>query len=165
MKGVMRFGKKGKLSPRYIDPFSIIERIENVAYKLDLPSSVSQVHNVFHVSMLREYIGNPSHVLRNEPVEIKPDLTYEEKPIEILQREIKQLRSKKIPLVKVLWQNQSTEEATWKREDEMRVKYPELFDTHLLRHIWNRLREGKGQSWLHKSTSCLDSSCLRILVF
>ncbi|XP_022883613.1 uncharacterized protein LOC111400424 [Olea europaea var. sylvestris] len=130
MKGVKRFGKKGKLSPRYIDPFTIIERIGNVAYKLDLPSSISQVHNVFHISMLRKYIGNPSHVLRNEPnepMEIKPDLTYEEKQIEILQLEIKQLRSKKIPLVKILWRNQSTEEATWEREDEMRIKYPELF--------------------------------------
>ncbi|XP_022865720.1 uncharacterized protein LOC111385548 [Olea europaea var. sylvestris] len=102
MKGVMRFGKKGKLSPRYIGLFTITERIGNVAYKLDLPSSMSQVHNVFHVSTLRKYIGNPSHVLRNEPMEIKPDLTYEKKPVEILQREIKQLRSKKIPLVKVL---------------------------------------------------------------
>lgn len=133
MKGMMRFGKKGKLSPRYIGPFTIIERIGNVAYKLDLPSSMSQVHNVFHVSMLRKYIGNPSHVLRNEPMEIKPDLTYEEKPIEIFQREIKQLRNKKIPWVKVLWRNQLTKEATWEREDEMRVKYPELFGKQISR--------------------------------
>ncbi|XP_022870128.1 uncharacterized protein LOC111389441 [Olea europaea var. sylvestris] len=121
MKGVMRFGKKGKLSPRNIDPFTIIERIGNVAYKLDLPSSMSQVHNVFLISMLRKYIGNPSHVLRKKSMEIKPDLTYEEKSVKILQREIKQLRNKKIPLVKVLWQNHLTEEATWERENEMRM--------------------------------------------
>ncbi|XP_022883213.1 uncharacterized protein LOC111399964 [Olea europaea var. sylvestris] len=105
MNGVMRFGMKGKLSPRYIGPFSIIEKIGNVAYKLDRPSSMSQVHNVFHVSMLRKHIGNPFHVLKNELIEIKPYLTYEEKPVEILQREVKQLRSKKIPLVKILWWN------------------------------------------------------------
>ncbi|XP_022854379.1 uncharacterized protein LOC111375744, partial [Olea europaea var. sylvestris] len=100
MKLVMQFGKNGKVSPKYIGPFTITERIGNVAYKLDLPTSMSQVHLVFHVSMLRKYIGNLFHVLKNEPMEIKLVLTYEEKPVEILQREIKQLRSKKIPLVK-----------------------------------------------------------------
>ena len=81
MKGIMRFGKKGKLSPRYIGPFSVIERIGDVAYKLDLPMSMSQIHNVFHVSMLRKYIANPSHILKNKLVELKADLSYEEKPI------------------------------------------------------------------------------------
>ena len=127
MKGIMRFGKKGKLSPRYIGPFHITERIGDVAYKLDLPGSMSQVHNVFHVSMLRKYIANPSHILKNQPIELKEDLSYEERPIEILLREVKQLRNKTIPLVKVLWRNQSTEEATWEMEDDMKVKYPELF--------------------------------------
>ncbi|KAL5560626.1 hypothetical protein UlMin_036837 [Ulmus minor] len=78
MKGVMRFGKKGKLSPRYIGPFEILERIGKVAYKLALPSELSTVHNVFHVSMLRKYISDPSHVLESEPIEIREDLTYEE---------------------------------------------------------------------------------------
>ena len=126
MKGIMQFGKK-KLSPKYIGPFPITERIGDVAYKLDLPTSMSQVHNVFHISMLRKYVANPSHILRNEPIELRSDLSYEERPIKILLREINQLRNKKIPLVKVLWRDQSTEEATWEREDEMRVKYPELF--------------------------------------
>ena len=127
MKGIMRFGKKGKLSPRYIGPFSVIERIGDVSYRLDLPTSMSQIHNVFHVSMLRKYIANPSHILKNELVELKTDLSYEEKPVQILLREVKQLRNKQIPLVKVLWRNQLVEEATWEREDEMRTKYPELF--------------------------------------
>ena len=127
MKGIMRFGKKGKLSPRYIGPFHITERIGDVAYKLDLLGSMYQVHNVFHVSMLRKYIANPSHILKNQPIELKEDLSYEERPVEILLREVKQLRNKTIPLVKVLWRNQSTEEATWEREDDMKVKYPELF--------------------------------------
>ena len=127
MKGIMRFGKKGKLSPRYIGSFSVIERIGDVSHRLHLPTSMSQIHNVFHVSMLRKYIANPSHILKNELVELKADLSYEEKPVQILLREVKQLRNKQIPLVKVLWRNQLVEEATWEREDEMRTKYPELF--------------------------------------
>ncbi|KAL5542399.1 hypothetical protein UlMin_010109 [Ulmus minor] len=103
MKGVMRFGKKGKLSPRYIGPFEILERIGKVAYKLALPSELSTVHNVFHVSMLRKYISDPSHVLESEPIEIREDLTYEEQPVQILDRKDKALRNKVIPLVKVLW--------------------------------------------------------------
>ncbi|KAL5542425.1 hypothetical protein UlMin_010135 [Ulmus minor] len=86
MKGVMRFGKKGKLSPRYIGPFEILERIGKVAYKLALPSELSTVHNVFHVSMLRKYISDPSHVLESESIEIREDLTYEEQPVQILDR-------------------------------------------------------------------------------
>ncbi|KAL5538035.1 hypothetical protein UlMin_044852 [Ulmus minor] len=82
-KGVMRFGKKGKLSPRYIGPFEILERIGKVAYKLALPSELSTVHNVFHVSMLRKYISDPSRVLESEPIEIREDLTYEEQPVQI----------------------------------------------------------------------------------
>ncbi|KAK6144921.1 hypothetical protein DH2020_021741 [Rehmannia glutinosa] len=127
MKGVMRFGKKGKLSPRYIGPFRITERIGDVAYRLDLPALMSQIHDVFHVSMLRKYVSNPSHILTNEPMELKSDLSYEEVPMGILLREVKKLRNKEIPLVKVLWRNQSLEEATWEREGEMRAKYPDLF--------------------------------------
>ncbi|KAK6145284.1 hypothetical protein DH2020_022104 [Rehmannia glutinosa] len=127
MKGVMRFGKKGKLSPRYIGPFRITKRIGDVAYRLDLPASMSQIHDVFHVSMLRKYVANPSHILTNEPIELKADLGYKEIPVRILLREVKKLRNKEIPLVKVLWRRQSIEEATWEREDEMRAKYPDLF--------------------------------------
>ncbi|KAL5550449.1 hypothetical protein UlMin_000625 [Ulmus minor] len=112
MKGFMRFGKKGKLSPRYIGPFEILERIGKVAYKLALPSELSTVHNVFHVSMLQKYISDPSHVLESEPIEIREDLTYEEQPVQILDRKDKALRNKVIPLVKVLWRNHKVEEAT-----------------------------------------------------
>ena len=126
-KGVMRFGKKGKLSPRYIGPFEILEKIGKVAYKLALPSELSTVHNVFHVSMLRKYISDPSHVLESDPIEIREDLTYKEQPVQILDRKDKALRNKVIPLVKVLWRNHKVEEATWEREDGMRAKYPHLF--------------------------------------
>ena len=84
MKGVMRFGKKGKLSPRYIGHFKILERIGKVAYKLTLPSELSAVHNFFYVSMLRKYISDPSYVLESEPIEVREDLTYEEQPVQIL---------------------------------------------------------------------------------
>ena len=126
MKGIMRFGKKGKLSPRYIGPYEIIERIGKVAYRLALPPELSAVHNVFHVSMLRKYIPDPSHVLKHEPIQIHEDLTYEEQPIQVLAREEKVLRNKVIPLVKILWKNHNIEEATWEREDEMRKLYPHL---------------------------------------
>ena len=78
MKGVLWFGKKGKLSPRNIGLFEILERVGKVAYRLALPLELSSVHNIFHVSMLRKCISNPSHVLKNEPIEVHEDLTYEE---------------------------------------------------------------------------------------
>ena len=127
LKGVMRFGKKGKLSPRYVGPFEIIERIGKVAYRLALSPDLSAVHNVFHVSMLKKYMPYPSHVLTEEPIEVHEDLTYEEKPIKILDRQDKILRNKIIPLVKVLWRNHKIEEATWEREDDMKTQYPKLF--------------------------------------
>ena len=123
----MRFGKKGKLSPRYVGLFPIIGRVGDVAYRVELPASLSQIHNVFHISVLRKYVANPSHILTTELPELNVDLSYEEKPVEILMREIKQLRNKQIPLVKVLWRNQVVEEATWEREDDMKARYPELF--------------------------------------
>ena len=85
-KGVLRFGKKGKLSRRYMGPYEIVEKIREVAYGLRLPPELARIHDVFHVSMLRKYIANPSHVLRDQPVELKEDLTYEERPVQIVDR-------------------------------------------------------------------------------
>ena len=101
-KGVLRFGRRGKLSPRYIGPYEIITRVGPVAYRLDLSPELSKVHNVFHVSMLRKYIPDPSHVLRDQPVELKDNLTYKEQPMQIVDRRERILRNKVIPLVKVL---------------------------------------------------------------
>ncbi|KAL5563452.1 hypothetical protein UlMin_033199 [Ulmus minor] len=103
MKGVMRFGRKGKLSPRFIGPYEVTERVGKVAYKLMLPPEMSTVHNVFHISMLRKYFPDTSHVLELDAIEIQEDLSYEEKPIQILDRKEKTLWNKEIPLVKVLW--------------------------------------------------------------
>ncbi|XP_070672102.1 uncharacterized protein [Malus domestica] len=110
--GVVRFGKKGKLSPRYIGPYMITERVSEVAYRLELPPELSRVHNVFHVSMLRHYVSNHSHVIPPQPLEITSDLSYNEEPMTILDWKDKELRNKTVHLVKVLWRNQSVEEAT-----------------------------------------------------
>ncbi|KAL0534799.1 hypothetical protein IC582_029093 [Cucumis melo] len=128
MRGVVRFERRGKLSPRFVGPFEILERIGPVAYRLALPPSLSTVHDVFHVSMLRKYVPDPSHVVDYEPLEIDENLSYTERPVEVLAREVKTLRNKEIPLVKVLWRNHRVEEATWEREDDMRSRYPELFE-------------------------------------
>ncbi|KAI5339223.1 hypothetical protein L3X38_018495 [Prunus dulcis] len=126
-KGVMRFGKRGKLSPRYIGPYEITERIGSVAYRLALPAELSRVHDVFHVSMLRKYMPDPSHILEHQPVELEEDLSYEEQPVQILDRKEQMLRSRSIPVVKVLWRSRTVEEATWEPEAQMRAKYPYLF--------------------------------------
>ncbi|KAL0551564.1 hypothetical protein IC582_010653 [Cucumis melo] len=128
MRGVLRFERRGKLSPRFVGPFEILERIGPVAYRLALPPSLSTVHDVFHVSMLRKYVPDPPHVVDYEPLEIDENLSYTEQPVEVLAREVKTLRNKEIPLVKVLWRNHRVEEATWEREDDMRSRYPERFE-------------------------------------
>ncbi|KAL5543511.1 hypothetical protein UlMin_007295, partial [Ulmus minor] len=126
-KGIIRFGKRGKLNPRYIGPFEILERVGKAAYRLALPPNLATVHNVFHVSMLKKYVPDKSHVLEQEPIEIHEDLSLQEKPVQILDFKVKTLRNKEIPLVKVLWRNQTVEEATWERESDIRASYPELF--------------------------------------
>ncbi|XP_052288656.1 uncharacterized protein LOC127899339 [Citrus sinensis] len=126
-KWVFRFGKTGKLSPRFIGPFEILERIGPVAYRIALPPSLSRLHNVFHVSVLRKYIADPLHVLDYQPIQINEDMSYEEQPIEIVDRDEQVLRNRVIPLVKVRWMNHSIKEATWEREAEMLEKYPQLF--------------------------------------
>ncbi|KAL4015479.1 hypothetical protein IC575_023063 [Cucumis melo] len=128
MKGVLRFAKKGKLSPRFVGPFEILERIGPVAYRLALPPSLAAVHDVFHISMLRKYVADPTHVVDFEPLQFSENLSYEEQPVEVLAREVKKLRSREIPLVKILWQNHGVEEATWEKEEDMRAQYPELFE-------------------------------------
>ena len=85
-KGVLRFGKLGKLSPRYIRSYKIVERIGEVAYRLELPSDLDRIHDVFHVFMIHKYVPDPSHILTEKPVEIQENLTYEEEPVQILDR-------------------------------------------------------------------------------
>ena len=119
-KKVLRFGKNGKLSPRFIGPYEVIEKVGTVAYRLALPPELKNIHNVFHVSMLRRYRSDPSHVVFSETIELRPNLMYEEEPVEILAQEVKELRKKRIPLVKVLWRNHKTGEVTWESEEVIR---------------------------------------------
>ena len=116
----MRFGKKGKLSLRYVGPFEVLGLKGEVAYELALPLELSQVHPVFHVSILRKYVPDPSHIIEYQPLNIQPNLAYEEKPIRILDKKEQVLRNKVISYVKVLWHNGNLEEVTWESETFMR---------------------------------------------
>ena len=126
-KGVTRFGKKGKLSPRYVGPFEILRRVRKVAYELALPPHMEHIHNVFHVSMLKRFNPDTNLVIEYEPFEIQPDLSYVEQPVEIQDHMDRKLRNKIVKLVKVLWRNPRVEESTWELESEMLEKYPHLF--------------------------------------
>ncbi|XP_039025449.1 uncharacterized protein LOC120158739, partial [Hibiscus syriacus] len=124
-KKVLRFGRKGKLSPRFIGPFRILKRVGPVAYQLELPSELSRIHDVFHVSMLRRYRPDPGHIIQVEEVELRPDLSYEEEPIQILERDERVLRNRRIPMVKVQWSNRGPSEATWETLESMEAQFPQ----------------------------------------
>nr|CAD1832707.1 unnamed protein product [Ananas comosus var. bracteatus] len=128
MWGVKRFGVRGKLSPRYIRPYKVLERIGAVAYRLALPPKHADVHNVFHVSNLRKYIHDPEHAMLYEPPELQEDLSYEEFSVMIIAREVRKLRNREIPYVKIRWSNHDDREATWELEDLMRKHHPHLFE-------------------------------------
>ena len=108
---ILRFRKKGKLIPRFIEPYEILERIGPVVYCLALPSELAKLHNVFHVSMLRKYHSNESHILPVQDIQVQSYFTFDEEPKAILDREVKQLWNKQVSLVKVLWQHHGLEEA------------------------------------------------------
>ena len=126
-RGVVRFDKHDKLSPRFIEPFEILERVDTVTYRLDLPPSMSCVHEVFHVSMLRMYTPNQAHVVDWGEIEVDKDGTFEEGPVCIMDSRDQVLRRKTVRLVRVLWQHCGVEESTWEREDTMRATNPFLF--------------------------------------
>ncbi|WMV13828.1 hypothetical protein MTR67_007213 [Solanum verrucosum] len=119
MKGVMRFGRRGKLSPRYIGPSGILRAIGEVAYELALPPALSAIHPVFHVSMLRRYVPDESNVVQYDSVELDDRLTFIEELVAILARDVRQLRSRAIPVVKVRWRHCPVEKVTWETEQEM----------------------------------------------
>jgi hypothetical protein len=127
MRGMKRFKVKGKLSPRYIDPFKILERKGEVAYQLELPGSLSDVHDVFHISQLKKCLRVPEEQLPMEELNVNEDLTYSEYPVRILETSRRITRSKIINMCKVQWSHHSEDEATWEREDELRAEFPQLF--------------------------------------
>jgi hypothetical protein len=127
MKGVKRFGVTGKLSPRYIRPFKINRK---VAFELELPKRLLQIHNVFHVSQLRKCLRTPDEPVSHEELELQADLTYIEHPSKILDENWKRLRNRAIKYCKVQWKDHSAREATWEKEEDLRQAYPELFRYH-----------------------------------
>ena len=100
-KGILRFGKQGKLSPRYIGPYEILERVGPLTYRLALPPELAQMHNVIQVSMLRRYRSDLRHIIKIPKIEVSEKLTYVKEPIEILDRQVRKLRCKEIPMIKV----------------------------------------------------------------
>ena len=123
----MRFGKKGKLAPRYIGPFEILDKVGSVSYRLALPPHMSQVHHVFHISMLRRYVSKPTHILPVQDVSVGEDINYREEPVAIVDRQVRRLRNKEIAMVKVQWHRNSPEECTWEMKQAMMDQYPQLF--------------------------------------
>ena len=128
MRGVMQFGKKGKLSPRFVGPFEITQRVGKLAYRIALPPDLVGTHDVFHVSMLRKYIANLDVIVEYESLEIHVGLTYVEELVKIVDKKDQVLHTKTIHIVKVLWRNHGVVEALWEAEDDMWSRYPHLFE-------------------------------------
>ncbi|GJW48119.1 putative reverse transcriptase domain-containing protein [Tanacetum coccineum] len=132
-KGVVRFGKKGKLAPRFVGPFEIIEKVGPVAYRLDLPEELDGVHDTFHVSNLKKCLADPTLQVPLDEIRVDAKLNFVEEPVEILEREFKKLKRSRIAIVKVRWNSKRGPEFTWEREDQMKLKYPHLFSDILYR--------------------------------
>ncbi|GJR53614.1 putative reverse transcriptase domain-containing protein [Tanacetum coccineum] len=126
-KGIIRFGKQGKLNPRYIGPFKILERIGLVVYKLELPEELSNVHSTFYVSNLKKCLSDESLVIPMKELQLDDKLNFVEEPVEIMDRKVKQLKQSRIPIVKVRWNSKKVPKFTWECKDQLRAKYPHLF--------------------------------------
>ncbi|GJW77393.1 putative reverse transcriptase domain-containing protein [Tanacetum coccineum] len=126
-KGVIRFGKRGKLNPRYIGPFKILAKVGTVAYRLELPEKLSRVHSTFHVLNLKKCLSNEPLAIPLDEIHIDEKLNFIEEPVEIMDHEVKRLKQSRIPIVKVCWNSRRGPEYTWEREDQMQKKYPQLF--------------------------------------
>ncbi|GKE64920.1 putative reverse transcriptase domain-containing protein [Tanacetum coccineum] len=126
-KGVVNFGKRGKLNPRYVRPFKVIEKVGEVAYKLELPEELNRVHNTFHVSNLKKCYADEPLAVPLDGLHFNDKLQFIEEPVEIMDREVKRLKRSHIPLVKVRWNSKRGPKFTWEGEDQFKKKYPHLF--------------------------------------
>ncbi|XP_021991724.1 uncharacterized protein LOC110888508 [Helianthus annuus] len=126
MEGRYQFQKKGKLSPRFIGPFKIIERVGKVAYRLELPEELCRIHGMFHVSQLRKCLAEETAYIHYDDIEVDNSLNYAVRPLEILDRKVKHLRNKQIDQVKIKWEHKKGSDTTWESEEEMRHLYPTL---------------------------------------
>ncbi|GJS08862.1 putative reverse transcriptase domain-containing protein [Tanacetum coccineum] len=126
-KGVIRFGKRGKLNPRYIGPFKILAKVGTVAYQLELPEQLSHVHSTFHVSNLKKCLSDEPLAIPLDEIHVDDKLNFIEEPVEIMDHEVKRLKQSRIPIMKVRWNSRRGPKYTWEREDQMQKKYPHLF--------------------------------------
>jgi hypothetical protein len=127
MRGLRHFKVRGKLAPRFIEPFKILEKRGEVAYQLELPSQLSDVHNVFHVSQLKKCLQVPEEQLPMEDLYAKENLSYQEYPVKILKTSERVTRNKKIKMCTMQWSHHTEEEATWEREEELKAVFPSFF--------------------------------------
>nr|GEY89400.1 putative reverse transcriptase domain-containing protein [Tanacetum cinerariifolium] len=126
-KGVVRFGKRGKLNPRYIGPFKVLAKVGTIDYRLELPQQLSRVHSIFHVSNFKKCLYDEPLAIPLDELHIDNKLRLVEEPMEIMDREINRLRQSRIPIIKVRWNSKRVLEFTWEREDQFKQKYPHLF--------------------------------------
>ncbi|GJZ60015.1 hypothetical protein Tco_0615831 [Tanacetum coccineum] len=126
-KGVVRFGKREKLNPRYVGPFKVLEKVGSVAYKLDLPQELSRVHNTFHVSNMKKCYSDKPLAVPLKGLHVDDKLCFVEEPVKIMDREVKWFKQSRILIVKVRWNSRRGPEFTWEGEDQFQKKYPHLF--------------------------------------
>ncbi|GJS43987.1 reverse transcriptase domain-containing protein [Tanacetum coccineum] len=167
-KGVVRFGKRGKLNPRYVGPFKVLEKVGEVAYKLELPEELSRVHNTFHVSNLKKcHDCRRNHeAVPLDGLHLDDKLHFVEEPSEIVGHEVKRLKRSQIPLVKVRWNSKRGPEFTWEREDQFKKKYPDLFTkTHTCRQCCSASKKDRSSS-VHELRKCISgfvmSACVAL---